>query len=200
MWMNTKRFCSLCGLIVVATLLAGCGGEMTTAEVFPSLDEPSPLASVLITPRAQPFATSPAPVPLDETASPTATAKPRATASPQVTPTAPTEEISPMETRSTEPPAAEEAIQAARAFLARRLEIPAEGIELLSVEARTWSDSSLGCPRPGYSYLQVIVPGYRIVLSAENRRYELHADTTGRQIVLCPGLMPGGRAPLGRVG
>ena len=96
-----------------------------------------------------------------------------------------------METHPTAPPRAREAIQAARAFLARELEIPADEIELLSVEAETWSDTSLGCPQPGHGYAQVITPGYRMLLAARSRRYEVHTDETGRLVVLCDGLSPG---------
>ena len=38
-----------------------------------------------------------------------------------------------------------------------------------------WPDSSLGCPKPGMVYLQVITPGRLIVLEVAGTRYEYHA-------------------------
>ena len=48
----------------------------------------------------------------------------------------------------------------------------------------SWPDSSLGCPKPNMNYLQVITPGYRIVLEAQGRSYEYHTDT-GKRVVRC---------------
>lgn len=100
-----------------------------------------------------------------------------------------------METHPTDPSEAPEAVEAARAFLARHLEIPVEEIELVSVESVNWRDSSLGCPQPGHAYLQVITPGYRMVFEAEGREYRVHTDRTGRQVVLCEGPVRGGQVP-----
>jgi len=47
-----------------------------------------------------------------------------------------------------------------------------------------WSDASLGCPKPGFAYAQVITPGYRIVLTAGQQQYEYHTDKS-RAVVLC---------------
>jgi hypothetical protein len=52
------------------------------------------------------------------------------------------------------------------------------------VEAHQWGDSSLGCPRPGLMYSQIVTPGYLIVISGAGKRLEYHTDTRG-QIVLC---------------
>lgn len=90
-----------------------------------------------------------------------------------------------METQPTDPSRAPEAVEAARAFLTRHLDTPADEIELISVEPVTWRDSSLGCPQPGHVYLQVITPGYRMRFEAGGREYQVHTDRTGRQLVLC---------------
>ena len=42
-------------------------------------------------------------------------------------------------------------------------------IKVLSAEAVTWPDGSLGCPQPGMMYTQALVPGFRIVLQAADR-------------------------------
>jgi hypothetical protein len=71
----------------------------------------------------------------------------------------------------------------ARADLARRLGLSAESFQLKRAEAVEWPDTSLGCPRPGLMYAQVITPGYLIVLGANNREYEYHSDS--RRVFLC---------------
>jgi hypothetical protein len=48
---------------------------------------------------------------------------------------------------------------------------PADVI-VLSAEARTWGDSSLGCPQPGMSYTQATVDGYQVVVSAGGSTYD----------------------------
>ena len=98
-----------------------------------------------------------------------------------------------METRPIDPSEAPEAVEAARQFLARHLEIPADEIELISVESVNWPDTSLGCPQPGHFYAQVITPGYRMRFEAHGREYQVHTDRTGRQVVLCTGRISGGR-------
>ncbi len=81
-----------------------------------------------------------------------------------------------------DPIAAEFIIQATH-DLAEELSIAPESIILVSSEALEWSDASLGCPNPGEDYLQVITPGYRIVLAVGDQRYEYHTDQ--QRMVLC---------------
>lgn len=76
-------------------------------------------------------------------------------------------------------------------------------VEVVTVERREWSDSSLGCPEQGRMYLPVVTPGYRIVLRADGQTYEFHTDAEGKTVVLCePGPVsglprsPGGDADL----
>jgi hypothetical protein len=52
------------------------------------------------------------------------------------------------------------------------------------VEARQWSDASLGCPRQGVLYAQVLTPGYVVVIAGAGKQLEYHADERGR-VVLC---------------
>jgi hypothetical protein len=54
-----------------------------------------------------------------------------------------------------------------------------------SAEPVTWSDGSLGCPRPDMSYTQALVPGYRIRIRAGERVLDYHASQRGH-FVLCP--------------
>ncbi len=77
-----------------------------------------------------------------------------------------------------------EAVGAAIRFLAGELNIAAEGIAIKQVEMVEWQDSSLGNPQPGQFYAQMITPGYRVVLVAQGREYELHTDATGKRVVV----------------
>jgi hypothetical protein len=83
------------------------------------------------------------------------------------------------------PAGAANALSAVRRDLAQRLNLTETRIILIRAEAVDWPDSSLGCPQPGMMYLQVITPGYRLVLGADGVSAEYHTDATGR-FVVCP--------------
>lgn len=44
--------------------------------------------------------------------------------------------------------------------------------ELVSAEAVTFTDGSLGCPTPGQSYTQALVDGMRVVVTADGETYD----------------------------
>ncbi len=75
--------------------------------------------------------------------------------------------------------------------LAEDLGIEADDIEVVSIEAVQWNDSSLGCPKPGQAYLMVITPGFRVILEADGERYEYHTDQN-QTAVRCQGRQRGG--------
>lgn len=77
----------------------------------------------------------------------------------------------------------------AREDLAQRLSIPASHINLAEFMEVEWSDSSLDCPQPGMSYLQVITPGYRILLEVNAQVYEYHSNKDV-YVVYCEDRMP----------
>ncbi|MGH2446837.1 MAG: hypothetical protein ACRDGD_12490 [Candidatus Limnocylindria bacterium] len=60
-----------------------------------------------------------------------------------------------------------------------RTGVPASEIVVVSAEAVTWSDGSLGCPQPGQVYTQALVPGYRVILDVEGEELSYHADDRG---------------------
>lgn len=64
--------------------------------------------------------------------------------------------------------------QKAAAILSEELDIPISEIEIDSVRAVDWRDSSIGCPQPGQAYAQVITPGHKIVLRARGRIHVMH--------------------------
>jgi hypothetical protein len=107
---------------------------------------------------------TPAPAPIEPaTLEPTATSVPSPTAEPAAL------QLSP-----------EVALLAdqARLDLSIRTGIALDRITVQSVEAVQWSNSSLGCPQPGMMYLQVITPGYIMLLEASGGVYEYHTSQT----------------------
>lgn len=77
----------------------------------------------------------------------------------------------------------EETFQLALADAAHRT---SASVQIVSREAITWRDGSLGCPQPGIRYTQALVPGYRIRLRTPSGEVlDYHANRRGR-IVLCP--------------
>src|SRR5690606_27088969 len=83
----------------------------------------------------------------------------------------------------------EQAVALAKQRLAETLRITAEQIEVRSVEARTWNDSSLGCGRPGEMAMQVITHGYAVTLAVDGREHAVHV--AGANAIVCdrPGLI-----------
>jgi hypothetical protein len=81
-------------------------------------------------------------------------------------------------------PANQALVELARQALAKELGIDITAIRLTQIEEVEWRDSSLGCPKPNMNYLQVITPGYRIVLEAQGQSYNYHTDM-GKRVVRC---------------
>lgn len=64
------------------------------------------------------------------------------------------------------------------------VQILAEDVVVKSVESREWRDASLGCPREGMMYAQVITSGYLIEMEAHGKVYEFHTNQS-TAVVLC---------------
>jgi hypothetical protein len=73
-------------------------------------------------------------------------------------------------------PASTAAVALARRDLADHTGVPADQIVVATVTPATWPDGSLGCPKPGIMYSQIVTPGYRIVLQVRGQTYEYHSD------------------------
>jgi hypothetical protein len=71
-------------------------------------------------------------------------------------------------------------IQAIIADLAARRGVGAGQVELVSSESVDWPDGSLGCPVAGVSYIQVITPGYRVILGIGEETFDYRATVDGR--------------------
>ena len=85
----------------------------------------------------------------------------------------------------------EATVDAALADAAKRTGLKPADLKVLSAEAVTWSDGSLGCPQPGMMYTQALVPGYRVQIRAGGQDLDYHASRMGLP-VLCP---PGRAVP-----
>jgi hypothetical protein len=77
--------------------------------------------------------------------------------------------------------------------LSRRLGVGGSDITVVSAEEVTWRDGSIGCPRPGMMYPQVLTDGSKVVLEYQGKRYEYHAGGR-RSAFLCENPEP----PAGR--
>jgi hypothetical protein len=73
-------------------------------------------------------------------------------------------------------PGQQSLLERTREDLASRITTPADEIALVGFSEVEWSDSSLGCPQPGMDYLQVITPGYLILLEVNAQTYEYHSN------------------------
>lgn len=174
-----RRMSALRGSLAVGTvtlmllLSAACEPPLPTAErqALPT-STATPLAGA-VTPAATPPTTTATPVPTKE-----AEKEEKET----VVPTLPDANIVIVE------PDAEKAVAAAKADFMGRLGVGEEAILVKSVEEVQWPDSSLGCPQPGRMYLQVITPGFRVVLMANDQDYEYHTSFT--HVVLCSSRLP----------
>jgi hypothetical protein len=62
---------------------------------------------------------------------------------------------------------------------AARAGVAPDQATVVSAEAMTWSDGSLGCPEPGMLYTQAIVDGYQVVVEAGGNRYDYRVTGPG---------------------
>ena len=178
-------------VVLLLLLLSACAPGLSTTEgatqpsspAPASTDPASPATAVATsTPRDTPCvvpaksAEPSTPTPTDETTPGTAGQETR---SPPMLPAAP--EPSPLPESGLGPQGVpEELLEDMVADLAARLQVRPDQISLVKAEAVTWRDSSLGCPEKGVSYLQVLTPGFRVVLSHGSAAYDYRADQRGR--------------------
>lgn len=68
---------------------------------------------------------------------------------------------------------------------ADRTGIPTAEIEVVSVEAKTFSDAALGCPEPGKMYAQVLTQGFIVLLRAAGEDLDFRVSKASGSFVLC---------------
>ena len=159
----------------MSLFLAGCGQTGSGGTALPGPATATPIATsaptqtpVIIVVTATPTATL-FPVLPGHTSIPViivATATPTSTATTSPTPTE-------------APSILEHFTHMARRDLARRFNVSPEAIALETAGPVSWPYASLGCPTPGYTYAQVITPGYLIRLLHQGRTYQYHSDALG---------------------
>lgn len=81
-------------------------------------------------------------------------------------------------------PAADEDFALAIAAIAAELGVAPDEVQVIAAEPRDWPDSSLGCPREGQVYLEVITPGFLVTVSFEGEEIAFHTDRRGN-VVRC---------------
>ena len=141
--------------------------------------------SACVAPTAPP-ATEPPP---SSQPAPTATAEPPASLQPAPTQTSTVEpstrppEAAPPNTRPPElaPPATgfEAIADAAVQFAASELGVDPASIQVISVDAVEWRNSCLGVDKPGEMCLDVITPGYRVLLDVDGQEVAVHTNQAG---------------------
>jgi hypothetical protein len=50
-------------------------------------------------------------------------------------------------------------------------------VQVLSAEGQTWNNGALGCPEPGQAYIDVLIEGYQIMVSAGGRTLDYRTGT-----------------------
>lgn len=66
-------------------------------------------------------------------------------------------------------------VQAAIQDLADRESVEADQVTAAGYFSVTWTDGSMGCPEPGMSYTQALVPGHLLVLETDGELFSYHA-------------------------
>ncbi len=69
--------------------------------------------------------------------------------------------------------------------LQREENVKSEELQLLSYERVEWPNSALGCPEPGNFYTQSVVPGYKVIVSVDEKEYEVHIGTPNQRGIIC---------------
>ena len=163
--MRMKRLILLALLLTTMTVLAGCAvAAPKLVEAWFTIDRvetiPAPTAV------HAPVKT------LEPVEVPTPTATPIAAATPVLS------------------PEVEQVVMTVRQMLMQQVQADVDSIQLVSVESVEWPDGCLGLSAPDEMCMQMIVPGYRVVLAVDGQEYVYRTDREARSIRLQP-------APLG---
>ncbi|MCA9997295.1 MAG: hypothetical protein KDE56_16165 [Anaerolineales bacterium] len=187
------------GWIGVVLLLVGCGAEGAVVEetaVFPTTMPPTPGETALLAVTAT---AEPTPVAEsgesdmnddDETIERATSSQPATVDLSKLTPAAPTE---PGEPRVMPAPGVPNPLQKlqndAAQDLSQRLGVDISEVEIVQAVSAEWRDGSLGCPKPGMMYAQVLTSGYQIMLRVAGKDYFYHTNGTN-SFVFCENAKP----------
>jgi hypothetical protein len=75
-------------------------------------------------------------------------------------------------------------VDLSRENLSQMLNVNMDQIVTVKVEPAVWPDASLGCPKVGVAYIQVLTPGFVARLEAEGQQYLYHTDES-EAVILC---------------
>ncbi len=67
-----------------------------------------------------------------------------------------------------------------------RTDAKAADIKIVRAEAVVWNDGSMGCPKPGEVFIQMMISGYWMMLEVEGVEYDYRVSDKGR-FKLCEG-------------
>ena len=87
--------------------------------------------------------------------------------------------------------ASDKAVTLAREALSRQLGRAVDGAAIVDVVAVSWPDSSMGCPKPGMVYSQVLRSGHLVHLRVSDVVYAVHVGA-GEAVVCGPNSADGG--------
>ena len=81
-------------------------------------------------------------------------------------------------------PLASETLRLVQTILATELDLSSRRVQLVDMQAVTWTDTSLGCPQNNQTYTETTIQGYHIVVSVADERYIYHSDSN--TVYPCP--------------
>jgi len=122
-----------------------------------------------------------APPPLSQNAS---APEPTQIAKPTEEPETIMSEIKPT-SQATFPPQLQPVADDAVTLLTKTLDVPPEDVTILKIQRVEWRNASLGCPKPGMMYAQVITPGYLVKAEVDGQEQMVHMNEKGHGVV-CP--------------
>ncbi len=167
---------SICGALLIGTLLASCVQVTPAAPLLPSA------TAVPVHPSATANETLPTPE--------------KSVTQPPIAPAVVTEVIQAEPVLLDTPTGSQQIlVQQAQQDLAQRLSIPTDKIKLVTIYSTTFADASLGCPEPGIAYAQVTMEGVVIQLEANDRTYEYHQSGNNAPFLCKKPLGSGGNKP-----
>lgn len=69
--------------------------------------------------------------------------------------------------------------------VAKQTGVSIDAVVITRIEEHEWPDTSLGCPKPGFAYAQVIIIGWLVEAQAAGKTFEYHTGNDSRLLVLC---------------
>lgn len=70
-------------------------------------------------------------------------------------------------------------LEGAKEDLARRLDVAAAEVTVVTQEEIVWRNGALGCPEEGMMYTQALVDGSLLILEVDGQQYEYHGRAGG---------------------